>query len=383
MAGPSRAALAIAGAMIDADLSVSRGPFTLELRFRTPPEQRVTALFGASGSGKSTALALLAGALRPNRGRLTLGSDTLDDVPRGLHVPVERRRSGWVFQDGQLFPHLSVAANLDFGARRASAGAHERIDRDQVLDVLDLRALLGRRPLQLSGGERQRVAIGRALLSAPRWLLLDEPLASLDEPRKAEILALLERVKRDFDIPMVYVTHSLPEVLRLADRLVLLERGAVRAEGSISELVGRADTPLLAARADAGTLLIATLKPHSADANESALDLGDGQQLVVPRVDAAGGAAVRAYVRAAEVLLATERPRSISVRNVLSARVERIVAEADASRAVGVELRIGSHRLLARVTHAAARELQLAPDMPLFALIKSVGIEAPAGRDRF
>ncbi len=361
--------------MIDFDAGLARGDFRVDAAFDAPAGT-TTALFGASGAGKSTLLALIAGALRPDRGRIRLDGEAVADAATGLHCPLERRRIAWVFQDGRLFPHLDVARNLDYGLARLPRGTPVRFARERVVDVLGLGALLERWPHSLSGGERQRVALGRALLSQPRLLLLDEPLASLDAPRRLEILGFLERARREFPLPMVYVTHSLAEVLRIADQLVLLEQGRVVASGAPADLAGRLDTPLLASRADAGALLQARVLAQEPDGSATRLDL-DGQPLVVPRLEAAVGATVRAYVLASEVMIATEAPRGLSVRNVLPATVLRLATRADG--AVLVELGCGRQPLLAAVSRGAVEELGLRPGQAVFALVKSVAIDAPVG----
>ncbi len=361
--------------MIDFDAGLARGAFRVDAAFAAPASA-TTALFGASGAGKSTLLALLAGELRPDRGRIVLDGEVVADAATGLHRPLEQRRIAWVFQDGRLFPHLDVARNLDYGLARLPRGAAVRFARERVIEVLGLGALLGRWPHSLSGGERQRVAIGRALLAQPRLLLLDEPLASLDAPRRLEILGFLERARREFPLPMVYVTHSLAEVLRIADRMVLLDQGRVVAAGAPAELAGRVDTPLLASRADAGALLVGRVAGHEPDAAASRLDLGDAS-LVTPRLDAPVGAEVRAYVLASEVMIATEAPRGLSVRNVLPATVIRLADRPDGT--VLLELACAGQRLLAAVSRGAVAELGLRPGLAVFALVKSVAIDAPAG----
>ena len=361
--------------MIDFDAGLTRGAFRVDAAFAAPATA-TTALFGASGAGKSTLLALLAGALRPDRGHIVLDGETVADAATGVHRPLEQRRIAWVFQDGRLFPHLDVARNLDYGLARLPRGTPVRFARDRVVEVLGLGALLGRWPHSLSGGERQRVAIGRALLAQPRLLLLDEPLASLDATRRLEILGFLERARREFPLPMVYVTHSLAEVLRIADRMVLLDQGRVVAAGAPADLAGRVDTPLLAGRADAGALLHARVLGHDLDAAASRLDVG-GLTLVTPRLDAAVGAEVRAYVLASEVMIATEAPRGLSVRNVLPACVRKLAPRPDGS--VLIELDCGGQRLLAAVSRGAVGELALADGREVFALVKSVAIDAPAG----
>lgn len=358
--------------VIDVDLEHRRGTFSLSAKF-TAPNTGVTAVFGASGSGKSTLLDLLVGSLRPDRGRLVIGERVLIDTSRGIFIPPERRAVGWVPQEGLLFPHLDVAANLRFGAKRSRSA--ERLDESRVIDTLGLSALLGRWPRDLSGGERQRVALGRALLAQPDILLLDEPLAAVDAPRKFEILALLESIKREFRTPILHVTHSLAEVLRLADHLVLIDEGRILASGAINDLVGRLDTPLLPLRADAGSLL--TLRPRN-DTNEDqcVYDL-EGQVVQIGSRSSKLEGQIRAYVSASEVILATQRPEGLSVRNMLQARVTRLRARDDGS--VLVELAVGSQFLLAAVTAAAAKALGLSPGHEVFALIKSLSLDAPAG----
>jgi molybdate transport system ATP-binding protein len=361
--------------MIDVDVRFERDDFSLQVAFTAPPGS-VTALFGASGAGKSTLLDIVGGALRPASGHVRYAGATLTDTARDFHVPVEERGIGWVFQEGLLFPHLDVHDNLNFAARRAKAGL--QIPRARILEVLGLGALLRRRPHELSGGERQRVAIARALLSRPRLMLLDEPLASLDAPRKLEILALLETLRREFAVPMLYVTHSLGEVLRLADHMVVLERGRAVASGAIGDLFGRTDTPLLSERADAGALLDLQV---IANDRAGSVTARIGAQTMVVAADVRVGTNLRAYVLANEVILASARPTGISVRNVLQSVVTRLAHRNDGS--VMVELALGEtdspHRLLANVTLAAARELGLAPGQAVHALIKTVSVDAPAG----
>ena len=353
--------------MIDFSARTSLGEFRLDVAFRVP-EAGTTVLFGASGAGKSTVLALLGGALKPETGRIVVGEEVLLDTEQAISVPLEERRLGWVFQDGRLFPHLRVRENLDYGLKRSGSDRPQRIARQRVIDVLGLGALLERWPRALSGGERQRVAIGRALLAQPRFLLMDEPLASLDLPRKREILDLLASISADFAIPIVYVTHSLGELLRLADHLVVLERGRVVAQGAANAIIGRSDTPLLAERNDAGAILEAPIIAQRPERGVTVLALGE-EELQIPHVPGAVGRRVRVHVIANDVIVATERPRGISVRNVLAVTVARVTPRADGAR--NVELTLGvDHRLLATVTQEAVRELALVPGLKVFALLK-------------
>ncbi|MBU6463706.1 MAG: molybdenum ABC transporter ATP-binding protein [Bradyrhizobium sp.] len=219
--------------MLRVDIAKKLGDFTLAASFAS--EGRVTGLFGASGAGKSSLINIIAGLLRPDRGIVTLDGETLDDTAASVHVPPYRRRIGYVFQDARLFPHLDVQQNLDYG-RRMNRLTEDRAQHKRVVDLLDIGALLTRRPGQLSGGERQRVAFGRALLSRPRLLLLDEPLGALDEGRKLEILPYLVRLRDEAGIPMVYVSHDAAELRQLATQIVMLKEGCITAFGGVKVL---------------------------------------------------------------------------------------------------------------------------------------------------
>ncbi|HEY3890319.1 MAG TPA: molybdenum ABC transporter ATP-binding protein [Bradyrhizobium sp.] len=221
--------------MLRVDVSKQLGDFSLRASFAS--EGRVTGLFGASGAGKTSLINMIAGLLKPDRGVVTLDGETLDDTSARVHVPPHRRRIGYVFQDARLFPHLDVRHNLDYG-RRMNRLADDPAQRKRIVDLLDIGDLLDRRPGQLSGGERQRVAFGRALLSKPRLLLLDEPLGSLDEGRKVEILPYLVRLRDEAGIPMVYVSHDAAELRQLATQIVLLRRGQIAAFGGVKVLTG-------------------------------------------------------------------------------------------------------------------------------------------------
>jgi molybdate transport system ATP-binding protein len=365
--------------LLDFDCSVRRGDFTLEAAFGVRAAG-ITALFGPSGCGKTTALRLIAGDLEPHRGRIALDGEVLVDIERRVSVPMERRGIGWVFQEGRLFPHLDVRRNLDYArdlGRDARAARVAGIDRDRVIDVLGVRGLLRRWPRELSGGERQRVALGRALLSAPRLLLCDEPLASLDVTRKREILLLLRQVRDEFRIPIVYVTHALPELLYLADDAVLLDHGRVTASGPLASLAGQLSVPALAERADSGTLIEGRV--IGLDAQGVQVDW-HGTTLHVHAFPCLLGDSVRIYVQSQDVIVAAEKPRAISVRNVLETRV--FAMESRSPGTLQIELEINGQRLLAAVTTSAAGELGLERGRTVYALIKSVAIEAPAGLAR-
>ena len=329
----------------------------------------VTALFGPSGSGKSTVINAAAGLLRPDVCRIDVDGTILADTRAGIWLPPEKRRVGLVFQDSRLFPHMSVQTNLRFGMRRVAPGA---IRFDEVVDLLGIEALLTRRPHTLSGGERQRVAIGRALLAQPHLLLMDEPLASLDSARKAEILPFLTRLKTALRLPILYVTHALDEVARLADSLVLIDNGHVIAAGPLSEIAARADLPL-AQRDDAAALLQCFVESHD-DARALTRLRGAGAIFWVPRLNLRPSSDCRIRIPAREVILATQPPEGISLHNIVPGTV-RHVADHDTRRSALVEIALPDGGLLSRVTTDAVQRLALLPGAPVLALIKSTSIE--------
>ncbi len=357
--------------MLSVSLRHRRPGFALDVAFEAPTPG-VVALFGPSGSGKSSVVAAVAGLLRAEHCRVCVDGEVLSAV-----TP-ERRQVGLVFQDSRLFPHMGVAANLRYGLRRAAPGG--AIGFDAVVALLGLERLLARRPGTLSGGERQRVAIGRALLSQPRLLLMDEPLASLDAGLRGEILPFLGRLRTELALPVLYVTHALDEVARLADTLVLIEAGRVAGAGPVAEVAGRADLAL-ARRDDAAGLLRAVVRGHDAARGLTAVALEaggqeaggqEGQTVWLPLLAASVGTALRLRVPAREVILATEAPRGISVHNVLRCRVGAV---AEAGGVALVELAVDGQPMLARVTPDAVAGLGLRAGGAALALVKSVAIE--------
>ena len=338
------------------------------------PTPGLTAIFGPSGAGKSTVIAAVAGLLRPDECRIVLDGEVLADTAANKWVPPEARRAGLVFQDARLFPHMSVAKNLRYGLRRAPAGP---IGFDDVVALLGIGALLDRRPHTLSGGERQRVAIGRALLSQPRLLLMDEPLASLDGARKAEILLYLADIKPVLRLPVLYVTHAMEEVARLADSVVLMEQGSVMATGDLMDMTSRADLAL-AGRDDAAAVLPARVLSHDPERQLSRIEAG-GASLLVPLLDESAGAEIRVRIPAREVILAREVPTAISIHNIVRGTV-RAVTQEPMRHAALVEIALANGAFLARVTPDAVVRLELAEGAPVLALIKSVAIEVLDGR---
>lgn len=356
--------------MIEVAVALDRGEFDLDVAFRS--DARLTALFGRSGAGKSTVLAAVAGLLRPTRGRIVIDGTVLIDSASGLFVPPRRRRIGLVFQDAQLFPHFSVATNLRYGHWFAPAGP-ERVSFDQVVSVLGIDRLLDRRPASLSGGERQRVAIGRALLSRPRLLLMDEPLASLDMPRKVEILALVERLRDEFAVPILYVSHALEEVARLAGDVVVLEAGRVLRSGPPEAVLAPAGLPLPESRFGAVSLITATVDAH--DERYGLTTLGHPAGTIsVPGRAGAPGTRTRVLVRGTDVALALKRPGGTSVRTILSGVVRS--ASADGGAVARVELALaGGEILAAYVTRKSLDELGIGEGDAVFAMIKTASID--------
>jgi molybdate transport system ATP-binding protein len=356
--------------MLSVDVSKQRGNFSLQARF-TAPTPGITALFGRSGCGKSTLISLIAGLLEPDAGRVTIGDDVLVDCDRRLAVDARHRRIGVVFQDARLFPHLTVLGNLRYGAKRVPPGSSQIVRFDEVVTLLGLETLVARRPHELSGGEKQRVALGRALLSQPRLLLLDEPLSSLDIARREDVLPYLERLRDTFAIPIVYVSHQFDEVLRLASRVVLLDAGRVVADGDIAT-VSRDPKLRAIVGADSVGAVVAGGVARVDAAGFAVLRVGDAEFTV--EVDGAVlGQRVQIQVLARDVIVATEPPRGLSVRNIVPARVVSVTP--DSGRAVLVELDIGrATTLLARITERAADDLALLPDKMVWALIKAVSL---------
>jgi molybdate transport system ATP-binding protein len=346
-----------------------RGDFLLDAAFEAGPG--VTALFGPSGSGKTSIVHLVAGLERPDEGFVAIDEHVLVDTAAGRFARPHARRLGLVFQDARLFPHLSVANNLVYG-RWFTPHAERRVAFDAVVDVLGLAPLLARRPATLSGGERQRVALGRALLTSPRALLMDEPLASLDEPRKQEILPFVERLRDEFRIPILYVSHALAEVVRLAATVVRIDSGRVVAAGSPAEVLSTAKLSGGAERFAAASLIACRVESVANESGLSALAHPSGR-IVTPRVAAPAGAEVVVAIRATDVAIARVRPEAISIRTILAARVARI--ETGASPFALVTLAVGPDKLLAYVTRQAVEDLALTAGAEVFALVKSVAID--------
>jgi molybdate transport system ATP-binding protein len=343
--------------------------FTLDAELSLPASG-ITALFGPSGSGKTTILRCIAGLERSPAGFLSVADETWQDERRGIFLPTHKRPLGLVFQEASLFPHLSVRGNLQYGMKRTGHAEDESFA--AMLDLLDLRALRERMPDGLSGGERQRVAIARALLTRPRLLLMDEPLAALDLKRKLEILPYLEKLHDELSIPVIYVSHSLDEVTRFADHLVLIENGRIAANGPLTEILARPDLGAAFA-GEAGAVLETTVAAHEAT-GITRLEFPGGKLYIAGEVHAPGSR-LRCRIKASDVSLALTRHADTSILNLLPATVLS-VANADTPGHALAQLRLGGAGplLLARITEHSRRALAIAPGLSLFAQVKSVAI---------
>ncbi len=352
---------------IRAHFTLQLESFALDATF-SAPVVGVTALFGPSGSGKTTLLRCIAGLERAAGSLYMNGEVWQDDT---IFMPTHRRPLGYVFQEASLFPHLSVRANLEYGFKRIPP-SERRVPLEQVVEWLGLERLIERGdPAKLSGGERQRVAIGRALLTSPRLLLMDEPLAALDTNSKQDILPYLERLHRELNIPVLYVSHALDEVARLADHLVLLQQGRVIASGALGETLARLDLPT-AHLDDAGAVIMAAVAQHDEAYHLTRLDFSGGS-LWVGQVKQPPGSRVRARVLARDVSIATVMPHGSSITNILNARIAEIRDEGPDK--VMVRLMLSeSHVLLSRITRRSRDLLNLTVGMDVFAQIKSVAL---------
>lgn len=355
--------------LLTVDVRRRMGSFELAAAFTAG--QGITVLFGPSGAGKSALLSIIAGASRPDTGTIVLDGEPLFDDAQGVDQPPEARGVGWVFQDARLFPHLTVEENLRYGLRR-TRGRQSYIGFDEVLAALGLEGLLTRRPRHLSGGEAQRIALGRALLGQPRLLLLDEPLTALDAARKTEILRLVEGIRDRFGVPMIYVTHSLGETVRLADRLVVLQAGRVAAEGCLSDVLAQADIPALAERADVGAAVEAVVDRHDPERGVT-VARASAVEWVCPHLDAPVGARVRLAVLARDVIIALVRPMGLSARNIIYVRIDVLTPRPDG--AILVRLLAEDQPLLALVTPDSVDALGLRPGLEAWAVVKSVALE--------
>ncbi len=333
----------------------------------------VTAIFGPSGSGKSSLLRTIAGFEKPDSGFIRCAGDTWYDT--GFFLPPHQRPVGYMFQDARLFTHLDVSGNLTFAEKRAPESP---ITRPQVVEALGIGDLLNRRVTALSGGERQRVALARTLLTGPRLLLLDEPLAALDRSRKEDILPYLERLPGEFEVPTLYVSHDIDEVAHLADQVLVLDRGRLKAYAPTAGILERFDLAPITGRFEAGVLVEGEVASHDERLKVTRIDL-HGATLAVPYApERTIGESVRLRIRARDVAVATQAPEGLSIRNQLPGTIARLEAD-DETGSAELLIDIGGPRLRARLTLAAVEDLNLSEGLPVYALVKSVGLEGSVG----
>jgi molybdate transport system ATP-binding protein len=357
--------------VLEVALRFRRRDFVVDAAF-TAPAPGITALFGRSGAGKSTLMNLLAGLDKPHAGAIELDGETLFDAARGVDLPAQARRIGYVFQDLRLFPHLRVAGNLDYGLRRAGR-AVARFQFARVVELLGLEMLLQRRTWQLSGGERQRVALGRALLAQPRLLLLDEPLSAIDAARRDDLLPYFERLRDELSLPMILVTHRFEDVVRLATHVVLLEEGRVLAQGDLPAISLRSELGAMLGPEGIGAVVEGRVESIDATAGLATIRLGTGQ-LLAPAEGLRLGERVRMQLLARDLILATAPPQGLSVRNQLQGTVTGLQRET--SHHVLVSVDAGGVPLLARVTEPAVRDLQLHSGQALWVLVKAASLRS-------
>lgn len=344
--------------------------FTLDVAFNGP-DRGITALFGPSGCGKTTVINAIAGLLRPEQGRIALDGTVLFDSEQRINLPMRARRIGYVFQNARLFDHMRVRDNLLYGLRRAPKD-DRRIAIDQVIELLGLESLLSRRPAGLSGGERQRVGVGRALLAQPKLLLMDEPLAALDADRKADILPYIERLRDETGLPVVYVSHAIEEVARLADLVVLMDQGRPVMSGPVEDVLANLDSFVHVDAFEGGAVIKVRIAAHD-DAYRLTRLAFSGGELLIPHIDLPVGKQLRVRIRARDVMLALNRPEEISALNVLPARISAIKREEGAH--AEVQVMMASTALVIRMTRQSVDRLDLAPGKEAFAVIKSVAID--------
>ena len=350
-------------------LTLPRADFDLEVDLQLPA-RGITVLYGTSGSGKTSVLRCVAGLERARAARVVVAGEVWQDEAAGVFLPTHRRALGYVFQEASLFDHLDVRGNLHYGLRRAHAPGAE-LTLHTAVQLLGIADLLGRRTHQLSGGERQRVAMARALATSPRLLLLDEPMAALDAARRQDILPWLERMRDELRIPMLYVTHSADELSRLADHLVVLERGRVRAQGAVQEVLAAIDSPVVVGE-DMGALLAGEVAERDARWQLVRVSF-DGGSLWLRDSGVPLGRAVRLRVLARDVSLTTVEPRHTSIQNHLPCVIESVAPDAHPSQVL-VRVRCGASLLLARITRRAYADLGLQPGTSAWVQVKSVAL---------
>ena len=363
--------------MIHLQINIARSAFELKLKLQLPA-RGITAIFGPSGSGKTTLLRAVAGLEKNPQGLIQIGENIWQDTKQGIYIPTWQRPLGYVFQESSLLPHLSAAENLNFGLKRvlksansAPTAANKALQAS--IELLGIGGLLQRMPDELSGGERQRVAIARAIAMQPKLLLMDEPLASLDAARRQEIFPWLARLRDELKMPMLYVTHSAEEVTRLADHLLVLDTGQIKAQGPVNQVLTQVVNPVVVGE-DAGALIAGHIGAVDAQWHLSRVDF-EGGSVWMRDAGLSVGKAVRIRILARDVSLATSEPTNTSIQNQLRASIQSITPDSHPSQ-VMVVLKCGAEEVLARVTKRAVNELALEVGMPVWAQVKSVALVA-------
>ena len=355
---------------IDVHVEARRGSFRLDATAAFSLHG-TTVILGPSGSGKTTLLRVIAGLERDAQGRIRAGEEEWFDSARAIFVPPHRRSLGFVFQDGRLFPHLTVKGNLAYAARRARG--RKIPDPDQIMRIFHLERLIERSPVTLSGGEIQRVAIARALFGGPKIMLMDEPLSALDLTRRSEALSYIARIPEAFGVPVLYVTHAIEEAARIADSVAVMNNGRIIASGETGDVLSRLDLAPYLGRFEAGAVVEGRVTGEDRKFGISIVDI-DGVPFQVPSLGLPKAEKIRLRIRARDVSIATMKPQGLSIRNVIGARIEEIAEEEGTAFA---ELRLKAERqmLRARVTRASVHELNLKPGKDVYALVKSVAVD--------
>jgi len=355
---------------LSVDLQNSLGEFSLNANFYC--DEGITALFGKSGAGKTSIVQLIAGLIEPDEGKIVIDDEIVFDKEKHINLPTEDRRVGYVFQESRLFPHMTVRKNLNFGMRRRHHAGYDTLPFDDVVTILGISNLLERGTYSLSGGERQRVALGRALLSGPRLLLMDEPLAALDIERRWEIIPFIENIHHQFNIPVIYVTHSVDEILQLADNMVLLNEGRVMAAGSIESIMNRPDLAAVSGMGDPSSVIQGNIKSIDNE-NGLAMIAFDSGTFCVPSKHLKVNARVRVRIRARDVSIALKKPEDISVLNIFPGVVQHISNNQETQ--VDLSVKIGGEVIWAQITRKSLNDLQIKPGSSIFVMVKAVAIE--------
>ena len=355
--------------MLSVNITKAFGSFRLKTEFEVE-EGSITAIFGKSGAGKTSTINAIAGLTRPDVGVIQIGNTTLFDQNLKINLPIYKRQIGYVFQDDRLFPHMTVRNNLIYGAPKTRDVANS-LNLTDITGLLELAPLLERRPRTLSGGEKQRVAIGRALLSNPKLLLMDEPLASIDVQHRFEILPFIQRVREKTGITIIYVTHALEEVIFIADQIILLSEGQVTAQGTVEEIMSRLDLHPMTSRFDAGAVISATYSGYDREFDLGELSF-DGGTLRIAGLNAEIGIHLRAHIRARDVSLMLDKPKDTSVLNVFKGELIEIRHEEGPQ--LDLLINIGTP-LIARITRKSLNDLNLDIGSKVYAMIKAVAID--------